>query len=736
MASGASATSGAGLKWLWSADTWPVRLRAAWSPAAAVRAVRAAVVMAGLFAIADQVIGNLQVATFAAFGSFATLVLVSFGGSTRDKLIAHAGLAVAGSVLVIIGTSVASSAALAAIVTLPVTFLVFFARAAGGNAASGITGALLAYVLPAASPGTVAMIPDRLAGWWLASVAGTIAIVAFPAPAAVDELRAGVARLARCVADEIEALLRGIADEAHLEAAIAAKHDLLTQFNATPYRPTGLATADQAMANAVELVEWLTSLVADAVREQGEGSRAPPAARELLEATAAALRESAALFAGSRSWPDLDRVDRLRKAEIARLTGRSSESPDLGEQAKLSFHAQAIAVATLAFGADAVVATRLAGADWIIDARTSWFGDSAWGTPVEHIATSAASRYIGAVLRHASLRSTVFINAARGSLALAAAVAVADVGSLQHGFWVVLAALSVLRTNAASTGSTAVRALLGTGVGLVIGAALLLLIGTGSGALWGALPIAVLLAAYAPGTFSFAVGQAAFTVTVAVLFNLLVPTGWKVGVVRIEDVALGCVVSLVVGSLFWPRGMAAVVGDDLADAYRAGAAYLSHAMGWICGRRSDAPDEAMTAVSAGLRLDEALRGFIAEQGTKHLSQVEIWRLVGGALRLRLTAHGIARLPPHAGDPAAADLTEHADALQDFYTRLSAQLGRPRGQRTDPVLVPSVLRDSIPSAASARVIWLGEHLDHLQEHLHELVQPAARVAEIRRRPWWR
>ena len=54
--------------------------------------------------------------------------------------------------------------------------------------------------------------------------------------------------------------------------------------------------------------------------------------------------------------------------------------------------------------------------------------------------------------------------------------------------------------------------------------------------------------------------------TIAVLFNLLAPVGWRVGVVRIEDVAIGCAVSFAVGILFWPRGVASVVGDDLADA--------------------------------------------------------------------------------------------------------------------------------------------------------------------------
>src|SRR5205807_1073313 len=84
--------------------------------------------------------------------------------------------------------------------------------------------------------------------------------------------------------------------------------------------------------------------------------------------------------------------------------------------------------------------------------------------------------------------------------------------------------------------------------------------GTSPPALWVALPIALAVAAYAPGTMPFAVGQAAFTVVVLVLFNLLAPAGWKVGLLRVEDVALGGLVSLVVGVLFWPRGAASLAG--------------------------------------------------------------------------------------------------------------------------------------------------------------------------------
>jgi uncharacterized membrane protein YccC len=331
-----------------------------------------------------------------------------------------------------------------------------------------------------------------------------------------------------------------------------------------------------------------------------------------------------------------------------------------------------------------------------------------------------------------------FINSLRGALALAAAVAVADASGVEHAFWVVLGTLSVLRTTASATGATAVRALLGTAIGFAIGAALLVAVGASVTALWIALPLAVMIAAYAPGTAPFAVGQAAFTVTVAVLFNLLVPVGWKVGELRVEDVALGCLVSVVVGVLFWPRGVAPLVGDDLADAYRTGAAHLREAVDWVRGHRADPPASGAAALTAGVRLDEAVRGFLAEQGTKHLGREELWRLIGGTLRLRLTAQSVADLP-HAcahADPDTLPGVEHqADVLAGWYEQLAGHLDEP--DRAPPPLAPPDLGAVDPGDLGSRgLIWLREHLDHLAEHLDGLTAPALHLGEVRRQSWWR
>jgi uncharacterized membrane protein YccC len=692
--------------------------------------------MPALFALTFKGFGNLQMALFAAFGSFATLVLVSFAGSAKDKLLAHLALAVAGSVLIVIGTAVASSTVLAALVTVPVAFLVFFVGVCGPNAASGVTAALLIYVLPAASPGALSMIPDRLAGWWLASVVGTAAVLALPTPAPGDKVRAALAKLAESLANAVEGALRGEPADERLAQSFEAKHQLMATFGAAPLRPTGLTIPDQALANSVELLEWTTGLVNDTLREQGDLSGAHQPERKLLSASAVVLRDcGAVLTEASSRLPDLDGLDRLQRESLGAARSGWSGRPRDAEDTRVSFHAHTIATAVLAIGADTLLAARRGEPEEIAAARARWLDNEELAATGRR---ATLSRYSGTAVRHASVRSVWFVNSLRGALALAAAVAVADASNVQHGFWVVLGTLSVLRTNASATGATALRALLGTAIGFFVGGALLVAIGTSSTALWIALPLAVLIASYAPGTAPFVVGQAAFTVTVAVLFNLLVPVGWTVGALRIEDVAIGCLVSIVVGSLFWPRGASSLVADDLADAYRSGAEYLRDAIAWARGLRSEPPGGRRAAVTAGERLDDAVRGLLNEQGTKHLEREELWSLIGGTVRLRLTAHSVAGLPRACveSDRAAFDeVGKRADALVSWFEQLAVHVGKPRGA-VQPLAPPEMGNGGGDGDASRGAIWLREHLEHLAEHTDALTAPAMHVAEIRRQPWWR
>jgi uncharacterized membrane protein YccC len=731
-----------------------------WTVPAAMRAARATVVIPSLFAITYKVVGDPQMALFATFGGFATLVIAGFGGSRRDKLAAHAGLAVAGSVVLIIGTLVSGTTWLAAVVTVPVTFAIFFAGIGGPNAASGATAAMFAYVLPVASAGGAATIPSRLEGWWLASAAGTIAVMLLSPSDQGSRLRGAAAELAGELASRVRAAAAGQASEA--TAMTAARAKLRTAFTAAPFRPTGLATADQALSNIVQLLEWGATQASDAFDGHIDLARGCTADRALLRKAGDLYADTRALLTGQDVTPDFDGLERAREAaaeQLRELSGKAGE-PDSRLAAAQAVHAQGIAVVARGAAADALIANRRGSLESTIEAIA---------------ATSGITGLAGAVAlvrRHATVRSVWFLNSLRGAVALAAAVAVADLSGVQHGFWVVLGTLSVLRTSAASTGATAWRGLLGTVVGFVIGAALLVGIGTNPDALWAVLPVAILIAAYAPGTTPFLVGQAAFTVVIVVLFNLLQPVGWKVGLLRIEDVAIGCAVSLVVGVLFWPRGVSGVVAEDLADSLRSGAAYLTEAVEWALSELLVPPSAALTATTAGVRLFDAIRGYLTEQGSKRVSKEDLWTLVNASSRLRLTAYTLASLrtatpadengfggaclpvpgsDEYAGAPACVALRSVAANLAGFYGAIADELGHPGPGPLTAVAPPALVGPAMPrhegdvpadailhahELPHPHLLWVQEHLHHLSVSAQTVSEPALRLAEIRQHPWWR
>jgi uncharacterized membrane protein YccC len=746
------------------AQQWWKSLKPAWAVPAAMRAVRATVVIPSLFAITDKVVGNPQMALFATFGGFATLIIANFGGTRWDKLIAHTGLAVVGSIALIIGTLVSGTTWLAAVVTVPVTFAIFFAGIGGPNAASGTTAAMFAYVLPVASAGSAATIPSRLEGWLLASAAGTIAVLLLSPRSPGSRLRAAAGDLAGELASRVRAA--GGGQTTKPEVMRAAKERLLTAFTAAPYRPTGLATSDRALSSLVQLLEWGATQASDAFDGHINLTNGCPADRELLRTAAGLFDNTRTLLAGQAAEPDFAAVEAARAdsaAHLRDLSGRAGE-PDSRLSAAQAVHAQSIAIVAQAAAAEALIASRRA----------------SFQATVEMVAkTSTITGLAGAlalIRRHATIRSVWFLNSLRAAVALAAAVSVADLSGVQHGFWVVLGTLSVLRTSAASTGATAWRALAGTVVGFAVGAALLIAIGTNPDALWVVLPVAVLVAAYAPGTAPFAVGQAAFTVTIVVLFNLLAPVGWTVGLLRIEDVAIGCGVSLAVGVLFWPHGVSTVMAGDLGDAFRSGGEYLTQAVEWALSELMVPPSAAIAAERAAVRLDDAVRGFFTEQGSKRLSKQDLWALINATSRIRLTAYTLAGLrtstpveegdfggaclplegsDEYAGAPACTGLRLVTARLVDFYGAVADEVSRPGPGELGLVPLPPVVGPAMPrheltgDAAGApevitpahqlphpHLLWVQEHLRHLSISAQTVSEPALHMAEIRQRPWWR
>jgi hypothetical protein len=349
---------------------------------------------------------------------------------------------------------------------------------------------------------------------------------------------------------------------------------------------------------------------------------------------------------------------------------------------------------------------------------------------------------------HLARSSHSLQNSIRGAAALGLSVLVTELTSPQHGFWVVFGTLAVLRSNALSTGQNFVRALVGTSVGFAIGGLLVYLVGTHTAVLWALLPIAILFAGLAPSAVSFAAGQAAFTLTLLILFNLIAPAGWRIGLVRVEDVAIGGAVSLLVGLLFWPRGAATGLSRALADAYRAMSRYLDRSVAYGIGRcDAGQPDatapsaEALAADAAAQRLDDAFRGYLIERGAKPVPLAEVAGLVTGVTGLGLAADGVLDL--WSGDTAEGDragarteLLASSQEVTGWYDHLAASLvdgdhapePLPDDEHAGERLVAAVERDlrdadGVANATGVRVIWTGDHVDAVRRLQGTLVTPA-------------
>jgi uncharacterized membrane protein YccC len=709
--------------------------------AALKSAARAAIVMPAAFALADKVIGHPQTSLFAAFGSFALLVLVEFTGGPRARFLAYLGLACVGGAFITLGTLCSRHPWLAAGAMALVGFGVLFSGVFGGYFAAGATGALLTFVLPVTIAAPNSAIPDRLEGWGLATGAGICAVMLLWPPRRRADLRREAAGALRVVADFVDAPPEEWAERARL--AREAVDALGRRFLGTQHRPTGPTGPTAALASLPDELDWLLSFLTPSF-ELPALELACAEDAEALAAGGAVLRASAERLEGGDERPDFARLDAARDAVAHALVRRLPELPAdtpagaVPEALEAPFRIRA---ATYSARQVAGYALRATGAD----APELDHGDIAQVPPAR--AAFEATEQLA--VEHASVRSVWFQNSIRGAAGLAVAVYIAQRTGLQHGFWVVLGTLSVLRSNALGTGRSVLSALAGTAVGIVVGALLVIGIGTHEAVLWGVLPIAVLVAAYAPRAISFAAGQAAFTVVLFILFNIIQPVGWSVGVVRVEDVAIGFAISLGVGLLFWPRGAGALLREGLAAAYGRGADYVVATARQLTegGDTEDAARAGRAADAALHRLEDAFRQYLAERSASAFNVEDVGALVGGASRVRRAAQSLTSLGRMADgatqlERCAENLDRELHALQSWYVALGYALVNRR-----PVPPPHIRdaeggrrllacvrdaargRDKATVNAALVLLWSSQHLDNLwrlEAHLSERAN-AARAA---------
>lgn len=605
------------------------------------RALRAGIAVPVAATLGFLLAGGTQAPVFALVGSIALLIAVDFPGSVGARATGYAGLAVNGTVLIALGTWAAPHPWAAVVLCFAVGALVSFLGLLSELVAAGQRATLMVFLLPVSLP--AGPLPDRLLGWLLAVlVCVPAALFVFP-PRYTTELRHLAALVCAALADRVE---NGDADGAadRVTEAMAA---LNAEFFSSPFRPMALTAGSRSLIRVFSNLRWLADRVnADTGRLLADIG---PLGVTVLRSSAEVLRSPSAAGAA-----ELSRVVAAHRLvayahydnDIREILGEPDDAAAVELGRRLLSRRTLSATIGLTGG---IIATATA-----IDARPLADRILGRGLPETGIAgrVQTGRNAVLSLLGYLRTWSVTVINSLRTGLALALAVVVTLVLPVQNAMWVLLGALSVLRSSAAGTRTTALKALRGTAIGFVIGAAVITFVGVNPVVLWSMLPLVTFASTYVMSVGSFVASQAMFTMQVLIVFNLMYPIGWQIGLIRVEDVMLGALVGVVVSILLWPGGAQAAVHRAIGDAVTACSRYLAAAVTRVTRGVSPRTQQAVddlgaAALTAARTHGDAVRVYLSE--TAGTGEADLLEGSSRIPRLRTTADLIADVvPPPAG----------------------------------------------------------------------------------------
>ncbi|MFB8209255.1 FUSC family protein [Streptomyces sp. NPDC056010] len=676
--------------------------------AVARRGVRVAVAAwAGFYPLlyaADRPVAAL----YALFAPVALGLLSAVPGSGRQKATVVLCALPPALALASLGTLLAVDTWAAVGGMLVIGFLLAFAAVAGPRPAGAAPGLQLFYILacfPPYAPGTLG---DRLIGLTAGALLLTACEALLLPERAVPSLRHRLADALSTAADEAAspgrvppATLRAAGERLRLSSLPPAE------------QPASAGRTDRALDQAGRSVRRLLNQLA--TLSEMPPAPADPVSAELLARVAEVCRACASYLRTGERAPVAGTLETAMEdfgAERVRLTcGPPALVPPL---AVLRRQSRVLALAESA---------RIVEVTTDIAAHGRPVGPAVPRDQFWYAELSTPVLWARRVLGNITLRSVLFQNAVRTALGLGAARLVAGTLDLAHGFWVLLAVLTLGRTTVAATWQAVSRAVAGNAVGALAAGALLIGLGPHTG-VYAALLVPVMLAAFCLGPLLGVAGaQAGFTLVVATAFAQIFPVTWRLSETRMIDVLTGSAIGLLCALLAWPAGAHREVRRTMAG--------LLHSCGGLVpatarilmdpapGVRNPAP--VLPSVHR-LRLAEAAYAqYRSEAPARRAGTETDWHAVLiVASNTILGAHrlphlGLPRTAEPTGPPAAWARTAAAE-LEAEADRIAALVG---GGNPPPARPPAPApADYAPSSLSVDLeVWLtslGRQLAWIEE----------------------
>ncbi|MEO3815381.1 FUSC family protein [Plantactinospora sp. B24E8] len=705
--------------------------------------VAAAGLFGGTYGLGDPVLGLYTV-----FSAIATGFISQLPGSPAQRIRSLLIVLPVALVLVTVGSLLSVSTWAAVAGMLVVGFTVAFATAGGPRILGVATGLQLFYIASSFPPYQPASLPSRLGGVALGIglliLAERLLWPERPSPGYRDRLAEAGHTVARYIELVAERPSGEPVDGAELDRRQAAARQAMAGMSLAGYppiqRPASAGFRDRAIRHSTSLLSQIL-VQADRLRARGTDIRDEDLTR-LLRRAAEVIHAAADTLA--------DRTAPVAEHELAELDtqirhGYRHPVIERDDPARTVTLLQFAAI-TLRLASNARtlgLTTRIASGLRLPPRPRPAPGPD----DVFYARRSSIFLYWQQFRLHLTTRSVYLQGALRVAVALTIARGVAGSLHLTHGFWVLLAILTLMRASAVETGKALSPVLFGTLLGAGVGT-LLLTAAHVSELILVVLPVVMLL------TFTFSPllrplwAQAMFTVLFVLVFTEVGPVDLKIAGARLLDVTVGAVVGILVGVLLWPKGGSGEVRRSVAAYLEQSAATAEGVVRKLAGRPLDMG--ILDSSRRGLVLAEA--SFLQYQAERHdrwLPPID-WMaaiVAGNYLHLgaifRLRRGADARLPRVAG--AADRLEEYAGQIRRSYHELARQLeeGRLRQRVSAPAPdgfaeeVRAVLDAGEPPSAALNLIevevWLSgaaDNLDRIQPPSADL--PAAGPGEGRRR----
>jgi uncharacterized membrane protein YccC len=567
------------------------------SKAALGRAGRTAIVAFAGLSIGLWGLQNPNIAVFATFSAFALLGIADFGGPTTARVLAYLGAAAGGIVFAIIGTWASTlPLALDGLVTLVVGAAIVMLGLLGGYSAAAASALPLFYLVAVGTPATAVAIPGRVAGVVFGGVMSVLAAtLLWPSPVQPSLVPVLGKRILK-----LGGVLEQLADNQALSPATALmpSGDIRAFIDMLGARPASPSTTDRATVYVINDLDWLWRLTNHLHENELSGED-----KEVLQGAARQLSQVGTMLesggTGKEPFEQAVPTDRALPFSLPNRVALQTQ--------RLTEHARAI--------------------------KGGWVRQKLQGLDVDSSVSGLVAVGVDRIKSNLTWHSVYFQDAARTGVALAAAIVIARFLHLPHAFWVALATNTVIQRNITDTGRRVAGAVGGTLAGFAVSFVVITLIGGNTVGYALLTPLLIALAIFATGSLPFWAGQAAFTATIIVLFNLLAPTGWPVGIQRVEDVVVGCLVGLMVGSVAWPHGAISSLRLTMADLVGSATEYLIQALETFLPNRPIEPTVSKTQVATdAAKAEDAFALYLREKPPS--GEVERWsQLLAASNRL-------------------------------------------------------------------------------------------------------